>query len=73
MRSLETGRYQLVSTNSGITAIIKPDGKIQAAAPQFKQTVLTGYIQAMKGSTPWSWLGTRFDLLPWGYHLISEK
>jgi apolipoprotein N-acyltransferase len=53
MRSLETGRYQLVAGNTGITAIINPDGTIQNQLPPFKEMVLTGSIQAMKGLTPW--------------------
>jgi apolipoprotein N-acyltransferase len=53
MRSLETGRYQLVSTNTGLTAIIKPNGKIQAQAPAFKKFVLTGKIWKMTGATLW--------------------
>ena len=61
MRSIETGRYQLVSTNTGLTAIIRPNGKIQAQAPSFQEFVLTGKIHRMTGSTPWVWL---FSLIP---------
>lgn len=53
MRSLETGRYQLICANSGITAIVKPDGTIVAKAPTFQQTVLSGEIYAYTGATPW--------------------
>lgn len=53
MRSLETGRYQLVCANSGITAIIKPDGSIAEKAMAFQQTVLTGEVYAYVGATPW--------------------
>ncbi len=57
MRSLETGRYQLASTNNGITAIIDPQGRINARAPQFERVVLTGKIYAMRGNTPLVILG----------------
>jgi apolipoprotein N-acyltransferase len=53
MRSLEAGRYQIVATNNGVTAIIKPDGKVQSKAPVFQEYVLTDYVYAMNGTTPW--------------------
>jgi len=52
MRSLETGRYQLLATNTGLTAIINDKGEIIAQAPVFKQYVLTAKVQAMNGATP---------------------
>lgn len=57
MRALETGRYILRSTPSGITAIIKPDGSLAATAPQFQATVLTGSFEARQGETPWMMMG----------------
>lgn len=62
MRSLETGRYQLISTNTGLTAIIKPNGKIQAQAPAFKEFILTRKIYLMSGSTPWIKLANYLNL-----------
>src|SRR3990167_3095697 len=58
MRALETGRYLLYGTNTGITAIINPQGHLIATAPENKQTVLTGSIMAMVGKTP---------LMKWDY------
>jgi apolipoprotein N-acyltransferase len=60
MRALETGRYVLRATTSGISAIIKPDGSIQASAPQFTPYVLRDYYYNMQGSTPIM----RFGVLP---------
>lgn len=57
MRSLETGRYLLFSTNTGITAIIDAQGKIQDVAPMFKPYVLTGIVQPMTGRTPYIIIG----------------
>jgi apolipoprotein N-acyltransferase len=57
LRALETGRYHLFVTNSGITAIIDPQGKIQAALPSFQSAVLTGVIQPMIGVTPIAEMG----------------
>lgn len=56
-RALETGKYVLRATNTGLTAIINPQGKIQNIAPQFEQAVLTGTITQMAGQTPWSRFG----------------
>ncbi|MEE9451206.1 MAG: apolipoprotein N-acyltransferase [Gammaproteobacteria bacterium] len=56
-RSLQSGRYQLFSTNDGITAIISPQGKVIAQLPQFTSGVLTGEVQAMTGATPWVYVG----------------
>ncbi|MCF6236029.1 MAG: apolipoprotein N-acyltransferase [Gammaproteobacteria bacterium] len=53
MRALETGRFVLRSTNTGISAIIGPDGKIQSASPQFEVHVLTDEVQPMQGATPY--------------------
>ncbi|MFL1732663.1 apolipoprotein N-acyltransferase [Moraxella oculi] len=52
MRSLETGRYFIRATNTGITAIINHKGKIQNIVPQFERTVLQGEVPMMMGVTP---------------------
>ena len=52
MRSLETGRYQMVVANDGFTAIVDQHGKITASIPRFTSTVLTGIVIPMEGSTP---------------------
>ncbi|MBI5462551.1 MAG: apolipoprotein N-acyltransferase [Gammaproteobacteria bacterium] len=53
MRALETGRYLLRATNTGITAIIGPDGTLRERGPQFETTVVRGSIEPRKGSTPY--------------------
>ncbi len=53
MRALETGRYLLRATNTGITAIIGPDGVIRERGPQFETLVLRGDIEPRGGSTPY--------------------
>ena len=68
MRALETGRYLLRATNSGLTAIVTPDGKISKQAPLFTSTTLTGSILPMSGLTPYAKLGDRWvfaGLLSW--------
>ncbi len=51
-RALETGRYLLRGTNSGISAVIDERGQIQAQAPQFARTVLIGEFGPRQGATP---------------------
>ena len=59
MRAMETGRFLLRSTNTGVTAVIAPDGKIISQAPLFKATVLTEVITPMGGMTPYARLGDK--------------
>lgn len=57
MRALETGRPMLRATNTGMTAIVTPDGTVQAALPPFTTGVLNGSIRAHGGITPYGRLG----------------
>ena len=59
MRAMETGRFLLRSTNTGVTAVVAPDGKIISQAPLFKATVLTGTITPMGGMTPYARSGDK--------------
>lgn len=54
MRALESGRYLLRSTNTGISAIIAPDGSIQASSPAFERHLLSGSITPLQGLTPYA-------------------
>jgi len=53
MRALETGRYLMRSTNTGITAIIDGEGRVLKSAPQFEPFVLSGSVQPLQGATPY--------------------
>jgi len=70
MRALETGRYHLFASNSGMTAIIDPQGNIQASLPPFEMAVLTGKAQPMEGATPLVWMGGRTILFAIGLLLL---
>jgi apolipoprotein N-acyltransferase len=59
MRAIETGRFMLRSTNTGVTAIIAPDGRIISQAPLFQPTVLAGWFTPMSGMTPYAKLGDK--------------
>ena len=64
MRAIETGRYLLRATNTGISAIIGPGGEILTRSPQFKSHALRGTVQGMQGMTPYALVGN------WGIVLI---
>ena len=57
MRALETGRWMLRATNSGVTAIISDKGKLVARGPLFEKARITGTITPMRGSTPYVFWG----------------
>jgi apolipoprotein N-acyltransferase len=64
MRALETGRSMLRATNTGITAIIGPDGRVVLAAPDFKTISISGEVQGRQGRTPFIvWGNAGFLLL----------
>ena len=53
MRAIENGRPMLRATNTGVTAIIDPKGRIAASAPEFTTTTVTGKIHGYQGATPY--------------------
>lgn len=56
-RALEFGRPLLRATNSGVTAIIQPDGQIQKQLPQFVDDTLIAPVPIFIGQTPYSKYG----------------
>ncbi|VVE69559.1 Apolipoprotein N-acyltransferase [Pandoraea pnomenusa] len=63
MRSLETGRPMLRATNTGTTAIIDAQGRVQARLPAMTTGVLTGTVQPYAGLTPYIRFGNAPALL----------
>lgn len=57
VRALETGRYLLRATNTGISAIVSPSGSVLARAPQFEKASVASDITAMAGRTPYVHFG----------------
>lgn len=53
MRALETGRYMLRATNSGITAVTDHHGELLSRGPQFEVTVVRATAQPRQGVTPY--------------------
>ncbi len=52
-RALETGRPMLRATNTGATAIVRPDGSIQARLADFTVGGLRAQVETRLGSTPY--------------------
>jgi len=52
MRALETGRWMLRATNTGISAIIGPWGRVRARGGQFRPTVVQARVEPRSGLTP---------------------
>lgn len=63
MRALETGRSMLRATNSGMTAMILPDGQVAARLAPFSTGVLTVQAQGYSGLTPYAKWGNTLILL----------
>lgn len=57
MRAIETGRWLLRGTNTGVTGIIDPHGRVTAQAEPFTRTVLRGEVLPMQGNTPFMVVG----------------
>jgi len=57
MRALETGRYMLRATNTGVSAIINEKGDITASSPQFTPHVTSDKVKTFEGLTPYARYG----------------
>ncbi len=53
MRASETGRYLLFNSNTGLTAVLNPKGKITKSVAPFQERALTATVLPMQGETPW--------------------
>lgn len=53
LRALETGRPMLRATNTGMTAVVRPDGRVQALLPAFTSAVLAAEVRGYQGLTPY--------------------
>ncbi|HEX2826612.1 MAG TPA: apolipoprotein N-acyltransferase [Burkholderiales bacterium] len=62
-RAIETGRYMMRATNTGMTAVIDTRGKVVDAAPEFTTAAVTARVQGYSGATPYVRAGNRPVLL----------
>jgi apolipoprotein N-acyltransferase len=53
-RALETGRPMLRATNTGMTAAIAPDGRVEAVLPAFTSGILHTQVRPYAGLTPYA-------------------
>jgi len=63
MRAIETSRYMLRATNTGISAIINPQGKILEQSAQGETAVIDGNIAPHQGTTPYAMVKDWFIVL----------
>ncbi len=57
MRALESGRPQLRSTNTGMTAVVQPDGSVSDELPAFTRGAIRTSVRGYQGVTPFVALG----------------
>ena len=63
LRAIETGRTMLRATNTGMTAMVNPDGSVAAALPPFTTAALVVNAQGRTGRTPYTRWGNALALL----------
>jgi apolipoprotein N-acyltransferase len=68
MRALEMRRPMLRATNTGATAVIGPDGVVQAQLPPFTRGTLAAQVQGRSGWTPYILAG---NALPAGLAALA--
>jgi len=68
MRALESRRFLLRAANDGVSAVIDPDGRVVATAPEFAPAVLRAQFVPRRGDTPYLLLG---DWLALGMALLA--
>ena len=74
IRASEAGRPMLRATNTGMTAVVGPDGVVQAMLPAFTQGVLHSKVQAYEGMTPFARVGNyAFLVLVAALLLLSRR
>lgn len=72
MRALETGRFLLRATNTGVSAIIDENGRLLIKAPQFQQAVISQEVVPLGGSTPYVVWGNALVLIMLAIALLSS-
>ena len=55
--SLQTGRYQVVANNDGLSSLINAQGEISASLPAFNDGILETNVYSASGLTPWVYWG----------------
>lgn len=55
--SMQTGRYQILANNDGLSSIIDDHGNLSDSLPAFSSGVLEGVIYPATGASPWVLVG----------------
>jgi apolipoprotein N-acyltransferase len=63
LRAIETGRTMLRATNTGMTAMVTPDGIVAAVLPAFTSAALLVQAQGRSGLTPYARWGNLLALM----------
>ena len=71
MRALETGRYMLRATNTGVTAVIDERGNVVKKAEEFTTDTVKHDVPGFQGATPYVRWGNYAALLIAGLMLLS--
>lgn len=71
MRALESGRYLLRATNTGISAAINHRGKVEAQSGLFETSLLRVTAEPRQGATPYVVTGNSVLLLVMGVMLVA--
>ena len=53
MRALETGRHMLRATNTGMTAVVDPRGRVTHVAQTFRTEIVEAEVRGHGGATPY--------------------
>lgn len=53
IRAVETGRFLIRATNTGISAVILPDGTVEKKLPLFKRDILIADVKLLSENTFW--------------------
>lgn len=59
MRALESGRYLLRATNTGVSVIVSEQGRVISQAPIGVRATVTAEIKPMQGMTPYALMGDK--------------
>jgi apolipoprotein N-acyltransferase len=68
-RALEFARPFLLSTNTGVTAIVDHQARVLQTLPRDTRGVLVGEVEGRTGLTPYAWWVARLGL--WPYWLLG--
>ena len=79
MRAIETSRYLLRATNTGISAIIDEKGRLLGTVPQFEQGTVSAHVIPLQGATlfvhmrDWPVVLLALSMLLAGYFFAGRK